>query len=181
MKRVMSAGRVSCLLLLALSPLLMAAAHSQTGKQTFHIEGAIEKSGEWSVDRLSKEFTGEIKNVFYTLKGEKGEAKCVPLLAFVQAAKPRLNAKVKNHPLSFAIIIRAKDGYTVTFGLGELMPAYGKREVWLALDQNGKSLPDKETPVSLIVPEDEKPSRWVHGISRITILDGYQNGPQKGK
>ena len=155
--------------------------HHAAAPQAFRIQGAVEKPAQWTAESLSKAFAGDVKTISYTLKGEKGQAQCVPLLAMVQAAKPRLNAKIKNHQLAFVLIVRAEDGYTVAFSLGELLPAYGKREVWLALDHDGKPLTEKEGPVALLVPEDEKPSRWVHRVTGITVMDGTQTAGQKHK
>ena len=182
MRRTLYAfGLVSFWLILsALAPAMPHERHSQR-KETFRIEGAIAKPGDWSRERLEKEFAADLKTVAYTLKGEKGEARCIPLLSLVQAAHLRLNAKIKNHPLAFVVIVRADDGYTVTFSMGELLPANGKREVWLALDRDGMPLDKDEAPVQLLVPEDEKSSRWVHGVASITIVDGFQAINKKRK
>ena len=77
--------------------------------------------------------------------------------------------------------MRGEDGYTVALSLGELLPTYGKRAVWIALDHDGKPLTDKEAPVELIVPEDEKPSRWVHAVTRITLVDSAAGEAEKAK
>jgi DMSO/TMAO reductase YedYZ molybdopterin-dependent catalytic subunit len=182
MKRVLCAVALVLLALLfsTLAPALPGR-RLQERKTNLRIEGAVEKSGDWTVESLSKEFAADVKTVPYTLKGVKGEARCVPLLSLVEAAKPRLNAKIKNHQLAFVILVRGDDGYTVAFSLGELLPTYGKRAVWLALDHDGKPLSDKEAPAELIVPEDEKPSRWVHAVTRITLVDGASAEAEKPK
>lgn len=150
-------------------------------RTSFRIEGAVEKSDDWTVERLSKEFAGEVKTVSYMRKETKEEARCVPLLSLVQAAKPRLNPKVKNHALAFVVLVRADDGYTMAFSMGELTPAVGKRDVWLALDLNGKPLSEEDGPVQLLVPQDEKPARWVHGVATITVVDGFELANPKRK
>jgi hypothetical protein len=162
--------------LVILESLLGAAPRSRNRQQvqTFRLEGAVEKPGSWTSERLATEFAGDVKTVDFTLKGEKGQARCVPLLAFLQAAKPRLNSKAKNHQLAFIALVRAEDGYTIAFTLGELLPQFGKRQVWLALDRNGQPFHGDDAPVQLIVPEDEKGARWVHGIRSITLVDGFE-------
>ena len=69
------------------------------------------------------------------------------------------------------------------FTLGELLPQFGNRQVWLALDRNGKPFVGDDAPAQLIVPEDEKGARWVHGIRSITLIDGFQTlgKPVQGK
>jgi hypothetical protein len=140
---------------------------------SFRIEGAVEKPGEWTAARLATEFAGEVKNVSFTLKGETSQARGVPLLAVLQAAGLRLNPKIKNHQFSFIVLVRAEDGYTIAYTLGEMLPQFGKRQMWLALDRNGKPFTGDDAPVQLIVPEDEKGARWVHGIRSITLVDGF--------
>ena len=139
---------------------------------TIRIEGAVEKPQTWTLESLNRDFAKEITSVSYTLKGNKGEAHCLPLLALIQAAKPRLNAKIKNHQLAFVVFAYGADGYTAAFSLGEMLPQYGKRNVWLALDRDGAPLPAKESPAELLSPDDEKPSRWVHGVIRLRLVDG---------
>ncbi len=148
--------------------------HLQQTPATFRITGAVEKPGEWTSEQLAKEFAGDIKTVSFTLKGEKGEARCVPLLILLQSARLHLDPKAKNHELAFVALVRAEDGYTIAFSLGELLPKFGRRQVWVALDRNGKPFTGDDAPVQLIVPEDEKGARWVHGIRSITLVDGFE-------
>lgn len=158
-------------LFVMLSFVFVPAASGQQEK-SFRVSGAVAKPGIWTLARLTKEFAAEIKTVDYVLKNNKGQARCVPLLAVLKASHPRLNPKVKNHHLAFTALVRADDGYTISFSWGELQPDVGKREVWLALDRNGQPIPGEDGPVELIVLGDEKPSRWVHGIARIVVADG---------
>ncbi len=140
-------------------------------KKSIRLTGAVEKPVDLTVESVNKDFEKDIKTIAYTLKGVKGESRCLSLLTLVQSAKPLIDAKIKNHQLAFIVVVRAEDGYTAAFSLGELLPAYGKRDVWLALDSDGKPLPDKIGPIELIVPDDQKPSRWVHRVSSITVVD----------
>lgn len=179
MRRILKLGACFCFIVFAtvVGPLAAPVMATQEAQhvdpaKSFRVEGRIEKPGEWTPERLAKEFASDVKTVSYTSNGEQGEARCVPLIALIQASKPRISAKIKNHQLAFAIIVHAADGYTAVFSMGELLPSIGKREVWIALDKKGAPLSDKEGPVQLIVPEDNKPSRWVHAIATITILDG---------
>jgi hypothetical protein len=112
--------------------LLFAGHVQEPGTAMIRVDGAVEKLGTWTTERLTKEFAGDIRTVPYTLKGEKGEARCVPLLTLVRAARPRLDPKRKNHLVAFVVIVRAEDGYAAAFSLGELLPENGKREVWVA-------------------------------------------------
>lgn len=148
---------------------------SQASKpEVIRIFGAVEKPREWTPERIKTELAADVKVVPYTLKGVKGEAHCIPLMTLIQAAKLKLSPKPKNHELAVAIIVMGRDGYAACFSYGELQPQIGKRAVWVALDRNGKPLPDSAAPTELLSTDDEKPSRWVHAISSITVIDGVQ-------
>lgn len=171
-------GTVVLLMALALSQAAPHVRHAQAAA-TFRIAGAVEKPGGWTVERVTKEFASDIHPVQYTIKGQQSTARCVSLLSLVQAAKPRLDPKIKNHQLAFEVMVRAKDGYAVAFSLGELLPQFGNRAVWIALDKDGQPLPDDMAPVQLLVPDDAKPARWVRAVSEITVVDGAQGRGKK--
>jgi DMSO/TMAO reductase YedYZ molybdopterin-dependent catalytic subunit len=145
--------------------------------QTFRIQGAVERPGEWTAARVTSELAHDLKTVSYTLKGHNGEARGtgeargVPLLAFVQAAGPRPRPGAKNGLLAFTVVVRCRDGYTVAFSLGELLPDVGAREALLALEKDGKPLAGEEGPAQIIVTQDQKPARWARGIRSILVLD----------
>ncbi len=168
----------ACLLIVGLAP-AAPSRHQVQREEACRIEGAVDRPGDWTRTRLTNEFAADIKSVSYTLKGGKSQAHCIPLLTLVQAAKPRLNPKAKNHQLAFAVMVRADDGYTVCFSMGELSPRIGKRAVWLALDRDGKPLPESDGPLQLLSTDDEKPARWVRSVVSITLVDGLQSGPSK--
>lgn len=64
----------------------------------------------------------------------------------------------------------ARDGYRVTFSLGELDPSLGNTQVFLVDQCDGKPLAADSGPLRLIVPEDSRPARGIRQIERITVL-----------
>ena len=141
---------------------------------TFRVAGAVEAPGEWSVERIEKELPTEIRVLPYKLKGEDHTARCIPLMTLLRAAKPRVEPTRKNALLAFTVTAKARDGYAVSFSLGELLPEGGNREVWLALDADGKDLSEEAAPVRLLVPGDTKPARWLFGIASLTLVNGAE-------
>ena len=135
------------------------------------VEGTVEKPLAATASEIRKQFAADERLIAYTLKGVSHRSHAVPLLAIIRAAGPRVRAAVKNHLQAFAVSVRARDGYTACFSLGELLPESGGREAWLAFDQDGQPLPEKEAPVELIVPADAKPARWVHAVQSIVLID----------
>lgn len=140
--------------------------------ESIALTGAVEKAGDWTGESLAKEFAADVKEISYTLKGQSAKARVIPLAKLVMAARPKVDPKQKNHLIAFAVVIRAKDGYAASFSMGELLPEFAGAEIYLALDRDGGPLPERERPVSLLVVGDKKPSRWVHGIQTVTVIDG---------
>lgn len=147
----------------------------------FRVEGAVLRPSIWSVARLGKELAAEVKPFEYVAKGEKRTGRGVSLWSLLQAAGLRADPKVKNHLLGFIAIVRARDGYTATFGLGELSPTEGNRAVWLSFERGGASLSEKDGPVETIVPEDGRPARFVRSVERIVIVDGRELSDPKSR
>lgn len=135
------------------------------------IGGAVAKAQSWTPEALKTDFAHDMKSIQYTSKGTAHGAQAVPLMALINAAVPQLDSKTKNDELRMVVIVEGKDGYLATFTLAELMPTIGNREAWLTLDADGKPLTDRDGPVSLVVPGDQKPERWVHGVKGIRIVD----------
>ena len=130
--------------LLIILALLAAASLAWGDEAAIKVGGDVAKPGEWAAARLAREFAGQMKTVRYTLAGKEHTSRCVPLLALVQAAQPRIDANRKNARVGFVVILRARDGYAVAFSLAELQPDLGNRPVWIALDTDGKPLPEPE-------------------------------------
>jgi DMSO/TMAO reductase YedYZ molybdopterin-dependent catalytic subunit len=84
---------------------------------------------------------------------------------------PKADPKTKNSQLRLVVIVEARDGYTVAFSLAELLADVGNRPVWLSLELDGQPLSERDGPIRLIVPEDQKPARWVHSVKSISMVD----------
>jgi len=154
-------------------------AHGFTSLPTLHVRGTALQNSDWSVAQLQQQLATEIKPIDYNSRGAKHTFDCVPLLAVLKAAggqtdftmQPGANHKVKNPQMRQVVVVTGRDGYTVLFSLGELLPMVGNRAVWVALDEDGQSLPDADGPVRLIVPDDKMPSRAVHEVDSIALVD----------
>ena len=154
-------------------PLSAHAASKEPATATFRLRGDVAKSGAWTVARVEKELKDHVKSINYTYKGDSYTSRCISLLDFVRAAEPKVKKAVGNPLLGMIAVVRAGNGYTASFALGELMPEYGNREVWIVLDRNGQPLPADEGPVRLLVPsEPDRRERWVYGIRTISVIDG---------
>ena len=121
----------------------------------------------------------EIKPVQYNSRGTVHTFSCVPLASVLAAAGAPADfamgggaaPTVKNPQMRQVVVVTGRDGYRVVFSLAEILPMVGGRTVWAALAEDGKPLSDSDGPVRLIVPDDKMPSRAVHEIGSIEIVD----------
>jgi hypothetical protein len=143
------------------------------------VSGAVDKPGDWTAARLKAELAADVKAVDFSRHGQKHTASAISLLSLLKAEGiktelkmgPAVAPKEKNYPLRLVVVVSGRDGYTATFSVAEILPDFGNRAVWLEMDEDGKPLPDRFGPVSLLVPDDVLPGRWVHGIGTIMVLD----------
>ncbi|RYG71047.1 hypothetical protein EON80_06000 [bacterium] len=154
---------------LAITAFGASAAHAQPAT-VLNVRGDVQKPATWTLARLQK--AAPVQTIKATLKGKSYTAKGVSLWALIEAAEPKQDGKVKHSEARFVVLARAKDGYTVSFALPELMPSTGARKAFVVWEANGKPLSGKEGPLRLVIPEDKKPMRWIYGVSAIEIYDG---------
>jgi hypothetical protein len=145
---------------------------------TVTINSATSKPAMWTVEQIKTKLAGDVTKLEYTGHDGKHTSTVVPLVSLLKAAgvmtqlepHPAKDGKAKHAEMHYAVTVEGSDGYYAVLSLAELMPDLGNRKVWLALDVDGKSWPEKESPMKLIVPEDEKPARWVHSVRTISVV-----------
>jgi len=149
------------------------------------VAGDVSSPTDWTADQLKQQFAGEIKQIHFTSKGQPHVSDCVALLSLLKAAgaptdfkmTPGADPKTKNLPLRLVVVVAGRDGYAVTFSLAELLPQFGNKDVWLALDIDGNPLVEHDGPARLIVPDDVKPGRWVYAVTSVTVIDTSTTQP----
>lgn len=156
---------VAIVLLLSLTPLQARPVRS------FLVSGRVRTAQRWTARSLRNVFSADVHNVTFLLKEHLGSAHVIPLLSVIMAGSPRLDRHRKHPELGFVAMVQGRDGYIASFSMGELRLAGPANSVWLALDWNGAPLKADKAPVRLIVQKDDKPSRWVHGVARIILVD----------
>ncbi|MEL1266017.1 hypothetical protein [Pseudoxanthomonas putridarboris] len=65
---------------------------------------------------------------------------------------------------------QARDGYRVTFSLGELDPTLGNQPVFLVDRCNGQPLDEHDGPFRLVLPQDGRPARSIRQLQSLTVL-----------
>jgi Oxidoreductase molybdopterin binding domain len=143
------------------------------------VTGTEGTSQAFSAARLKATLASDLKTVGYDSHDQKHTCTGVPLLALLKAAgvpitlkmDPKADPHMKNYNLRLAVVVQGGDGYTATFSLAELLPEIGGREAWLALDEDGKPLPERDGSMKLIVPADQRPARWVRNVTNVSVID----------
>ena len=67
------------------------------------------------------------------------------------------------------VLVTAADGYRALFSLAELAPDLGGRAVIVADRRDGQPLGSTDGPLRLVVPGDQRPTRWVRQVVAIDI------------
>jgi hypothetical protein len=156
---------------------ILATAASMRAADTFTVT-VNDNPSDWTVAKIKTDLAADITKLEYTGHDGKHTSSVVPLISVLKAAgvdtalkKPTGNDPTKHAELHFAIIVQGRDGYSTLFSIGELMADLANRPVFIALDVDGKPWPAAEAPVKLIVPEDQKPARWVHSVQAISVVN----------
>jgi DMSO/TMAO reductase YedYZ molybdopterin-dependent catalytic subunit len=95
----------------------------------------------------------------------------VRLWDVLQWAGLQLSPEHKNDVLRKCLIVRAKDGYTVVFGLGEIHPSFAARPYLLAWQKDGRPLEEPEGPFRIAVPGDLCGGRNVYGVVSLEVKE----------
>jgi len=103
----------------------------------------------------------------HTKKQEKYEG--VPLRALLDQVGVPAGEKLRGPEGRDYIVVSAKDGYEVVLALEEIDPMFQQNQVLVADTLDGKPLDDKHGPLQLVVPEDQRPARWVRMITKISV------------
>ncbi|HUB25388.1 MAG TPA: hypothetical protein VL992_08150 [Tepidisphaeraceae bacterium] len=159
--------------------ILLIAATARAQSDSIAVTGEVDHPGSFSVSDLKSQFASDLKTIQISRRGQQHSADVVPLLSLLKAAGIKMDLKMgpsvppteKNYALRLVVIVTGRDGYAAAFALAELLPQFGNHPVWLELAEDGNALPDRDQPMDLVVPDDVKPGRWVHGIGTITILN----------
>jgi DMSO/TMAO reductase YedYZ molybdopterin-dependent catalytic subunit len=102
----------------------------------------------------------------------------VALVEVLRAEGAPLGKALRGDALANYVRVTASDGYQVVFGLGELDTDLGAAKVVLVDRHEGKPLDEKDGPLRLVVPGDQRPARWVRNVSTIELLRASTRGPK---
>jgi hypothetical protein len=170
--------KVMLLFLMVLFPLNGILA--QESSTILSIQGDVQKSRQWSIGQLKKQFGDQIQEVKFRGAADYSEkiGTGVALLSVIKAAEPKVEKETKwtrkdemHRSMVFLVIMEARDSYQIFFTLPELMSEFGDDPAYLIWDVDGKPLAGEEAPLRLVFSTDKWPDRGIYGIVKITLLD----------
>jgi hypothetical protein len=124
-----------------------------------------------TADALRRDLASQVSTVALTTHGKTERYDAVPLIAVLEHAG-LLKGTGRNAEIALAVVARAADGYAVVFGLGELLPNTGARDVFVAFAVEGqRPLPADQAPLRLVVPSDRRGARSAFAITEIEVRD----------
>ena len=102
-------------------------------------------------------------------RGVKATFEGVALRDVLARAGAVFGEKLRGTLLAQVVLVTARDGYQVVYGIAELDPAFTDQIVLLADRRDGKPLLPDTGPWQIIVPNDKRPARWIRQVIRIEI------------
>ena len=168
---LVAAATLLLMVLAAPGAALVSAQATPTTDDAIVITGTVKTSGPLTVADLQA-LPNDTVDVTFTAAGEPQKHTFVgtPLLGVLDLVGLDLPEGAKNPLLSHYLVVTAKDGYQVVISGGELDPAFGNTEMYLAWEQDGSALTGDDGPIRLVVPGDTKGGRYVSGIVSIEVL-----------
>ncbi len=133
---------------------------------TLEVEGGAQKTISQSEFQKMPHQTLTVTNP-HTKKQEKYEG--VPIRALLDQVGVPAGEKLSGPEMRNYIVISARDGYEVVLAIAEVDPMFQQNQILVADTLDGRPLDDKHGPLQLIVPEDQRPARWVRMISKISV------------
>ena len=93
----------------------------------------------------------------------------VSLRDLLTEAKVPAGDAVRGKLVSWIVTVDAADGYRAVFSLAEVEPSFAEKLVLVADTRDGRPLAADEGPLRLVVPDENRPARWVRQVTRISV------------
>ena len=77
---------------------------------------------------------------------------------------------LRGKQMSTYVAVLASDGYEAVFALADLDPTIGNSGILVADQHQGQPLGEKEGPLRIIVPHDQRPARSVRLVREIDVV-----------
>ncbi|WP_369943442.1 hypothetical protein [Xanthomonas medicagonis] len=165
----MSRSRLFAVLGLALAAVQAQAAHDRPAHAD--VAATVAASGVLRI-ALDDAALGTLprERVSAQAHGQPLDCEGVALRAVLQAQHAMPTEPLRGAQLQRRVEVAARDGYAAVFTLAELDPTLGARRVLLVDRCDDKPLAAEDGPLRLIVPQDQRPARWVRQVQSIAVV-----------
>lgn len=102
--------------------------------------------------------------------GSKVQYQGVPLRELLARAGAPLGKQLRGKALASYVVAKARDGYQVVFGIGELDPAFGNAQIIVADQRDGKPLFEYQGPFRLVCPNDHAGARSIRMLQTLEVV-----------
>lgn len=92
------------------------------------------------------------------------------LSGLLQAAGAPTGEALRGPDMADVVLVSAKDGYRVAFGLAETDPSFRGEAIVVAVAEDGRPLDDKDGPLRLVVEGDARAARSVRMVTAVTVI-----------
>ncbi len=76
---------------------------------------------------------------------------------------------LKGAALARVVVATAIDGYKVAFAIAEIDAAFNDHLILIADSRNGKPLLPDSGPLQIVVPQDNRPARWIRQVTTLEV------------
>jgi len=90
-----------------------------------------------------------------------------PLTGLLASAGVEFGKSIRGERLTEYVVVSGGDGYRVLFSVAEIDSMFGEKIILLCYAKDGAPLPDKEGPLRLVIPDENRHARWVRWATRI--------------
>lgn len=135
------------------------------------LDGQVLNPLALSADMLRSDYSAQTVDVTYTTSTDPVTTSFtgVRLWDIIGSAQPNFNADVKNDKLSMYLVVTGSDGYQTVIAWGEIDPEFANQPILLAYAEQGQPIADGG--LTLVVPGDQRGSRYVNGVVNISLRD----------
>ena len=102
--------------------------------------------------------------------GTKVQYEGVPLREVLTRAGAPMGKQLRGKALASYVVAKARDGYQVVFGLGELDAGFGNAQIIVADKRDGKPLFGYQGPFRLVCPSDHAGARSVRMLETLEVV-----------
>ncbi len=131
------------------------------------VNGEVTKPLTLYMDDLTK-----MKRNTVTMKERDGKMQKytgVSIQEILELAGVTMGTQLRGENLTKYLLVKCSDGYEVLFSLAEIDSSFTERNVIIAYESEGKSLPSDTGPFKLVVPGEKKPARSSFQVTEFVI------------